>query len=137
MRHFQHVLHHDAAGNAHVFSVSAIIEQKIFAKIFLPAAAVKTAQARRGVRRNDAQTDSPPGVNSLPYRSDLSNHFVAEYRGRLDHLGVIATLPNFEVSTIGESKAHAEQNFVSGEWRDIDFFETQVLAPVQHGGHHF
>ena len=54
MRHFQHVLHHDAPGNAHVFGVGAVVEQKIFAKIFLTAPAMKAAQARSGIRGNDA-----------------------------------------------------------------------------------
>jgi hypothetical protein len=98
---------------------------------------MKAAQARSGISRYYAEADAPSGVDAFPYRGDFAYYFVPENRGRLDHFSVIAALPNFEVGAIGEGKAHAEQNLIRGERRDIDFFETQVLAPVQHGGHHF
>jgi hypothetical protein len=97
---------------------------------------VEAAQARRGICGDYAESIAPAGVDSLPHRRDFAYHFVAEDRGRLDHLGMIAALPNFEVGAIGKSETHTKQDFVSGERRDIDFFETQVLAPIKNGRHH-
>jgi hypothetical protein len=114
VRHLQHIFHDDATGDAHVLGVRAVIEKKIFAEIFLAAAAMKAAQAGRGVRGNYTQAQTPPGVDSLPDRSDFADDFMAEDRRRLDHLGVIAALPDFEVGAIGEREAHAEQDFVGG-----------------------
>jgi len=39
----------------------------------------------------------------------------SENGGGLNHLGVIAALPNFEVGAIGEREEHADQNFIGGE----------------------
>jgi hypothetical protein len=136
VRHLEHVLHDDASGNTHVLGISAIVEEKIFAKIFLATAAMKAAEARRGIRRNHAEADPPPRVDSLPDRSDFAYDFVPENRRRLDHLRVISTLPNFQIGAIREGKADSKQDFVSGKRRDVDFFKAQVLAPVKHGGHH-
>ncbi len=136
MRHLEHVFHDDAAGDAHVLGVGTVVEEKIFAEIFLATAAVKAAQAGRGICSDNTQAQAPPGVDSLPHRGDFADDFVAENRGRLDHLGVIAALPDFEVGAIGEREAHAQQDFVGGQRRNIDFFQAQVLAAVQHGGHH-
>src|SRR5438045_7489012 len=38
VRHFQHVFHDDAAGDAHVVRVRAVVEQQVVAKIFLATA---------------------------------------------------------------------------------------------------
>src|SRR5580658_2134780 len=40
VRHLEHILRRDPAGNAHVLGVRAIVEEQILAKIFLAAAAV-------------------------------------------------------------------------------------------------
>ncbi len=45
----QHVGFNDALGNANVFGVSAIVEEEIFAKIFLMLGAVETHLAGRGI----------------------------------------------------------------------------------------
>jgi hypothetical protein len=97
---------------------------------------MKAAEARRGIRGYDTKANAPPGINALAYGGNFANDLVTENRGRLNHLGVVAALPDFEVGAIGERKAHAQQNFVRSEWGDIDLFETQIFAPVQHGGHH-
>jgi len=86
---------------------------------------------------NYAEPQAPPRVDPLADRGDFAHHFMAKDRGRLDHLGVIAALPNFQVGAISESEPHAKQDFVGGQRRNVDFFQAQVLAPVQHGGHHF
>jgi hypothetical protein len=95
VRHLEHVLHHDAAGDAHVLGISAIVEKKILAKVFLTPAAVKATQAGRGIGGDDAESEAPPGIDALANGRNLAYHFVAEDGGRLDHFGVITTLPNF------------------------------------------
>src|SRR5207302_9005231 len=62
VRHFEHVFHDDTAWDAHVIRVSAIIEQQIVAQIFLAAAAMVAAQARRGIRGDHTHADPPAGI---------------------------------------------------------------------------
>ena len=117
VRHFQHVFGDDAAGNAHVFGVRAVVEQQVFAKIFLAAAAVIAAETRRGIGGDHANAHAPAGVHTLADGDDFADHFVAEDGGRLNHLGVIAALPDFQVGAIGQRQAHAQQHFVGGQRR--------------------
>src|SRR5215510_13181006 len=39
VRHFEHIFDDDAARDAHVLGVSAVVEEQIVAEVFLPAAA--------------------------------------------------------------------------------------------------
>jgi len=60
------------------FGVGAIVEEKIFAEIFLATAAVEAAQAGRGICGDYAKAIAPPRVDSLPHRRD----FALPLRGR-------------------------------------------------------
>src|SRR5262245_44824142 len=101
MRDLQHVFHDDACWNAHVFGVSAVVEENVLAEIFLAAAAVVTAKTGRRICRNDAHADAPASFGAFANGHDLTDHFVAEDGGRLNHLGVIAALPDFQVGAVG------------------------------------
>ncbi len=131
VRHFQHVFHRDAAGDAHVFGISAVVEEQIFAKIFLPAAAVIAAQTRSGVGGDHAHANPPARVHTLAHRGDVADDFVAKHRGRLNHFGVIAALPDFQVGAIGKRETNAEENFFGGERRHVNHLDAQIFAAIQ------
>src|SRR5215469_269950 len=106
MRHFEHVFHGDAAGNAHVLGVSAVVEEQIVAEVFLAASAVVTEQAGCGIRGDHTHSDAPTRVDALAGGDDVANQFMAKHCRRLNHARVIAALPDFEVGAVGERKAN-------------------------------
>ena len=136
VRHFQHIFGDDAPGYAHVLGIRAIVEQEIFAKIFLAAAAMIAAEARRGVCRNHANAQAPARVNAFADRDHFADNLVPKNGGRTNHFCVIAALPDFQIGAIGESEAHAQQDFVGRERRHINFLDAQIFAAVKHGGGH-
>ena len=101
VRHLEHVFHDDAAGDAEIFGVGTVVEEQVFAEIFLAAAAMEAAQARRGIGGDHALADAPAGVDTLAESGDFANDFVAENGGRLNHARVVAAPPNFEVGAVG------------------------------------
>src|SRR6266566_4215820 len=107
VRHFEHVFHDDAPGDAHVFCVRAVVKQQVVAKIFLAAAAVVATQARSGIRGDNAHPDAPTRIHALAHGDNLTHQLVTEDRRRLNHLRVIAALPNLEVGTVGERQTDA------------------------------
>src|SRR5215472_4121214 len=137
MRDFEHVFHGDAARNAHVLGISAIVEEQIVAKILLATAAVVATQARRGIRRHHTHSEAPARINAFARGYDVANQLMAKYRRRLNHARVIAALPNFEVGAVGERKADAQKHFVSGQRRNVDHLNPEILAAIEDGRRHF
>jgi len=89
-----HVGFNNALGHANVFGVRAIVEEKIFAEIFLMLGAVEAHLARGGVQGNHAHAlleTVDAGADLL----DDTSQFMAEQGGRDDHAGVVATLIDF------------------------------------------
>src|SRR4029077_14454205 len=117
--HFQHVFHRNAAGDAHVFGIGPVVEEQVFAKIFLTATTVVAAQARSGIGGNHAHANAPSCVHALSHRRNVSNDFVSKDGRRLDHFGVIAALPDFEIGAVGQREANTEEHFVGSKVRHI------------------
>jgi hypothetical protein len=136
VRHLEHVFHHDAAGDAEILGVGAIVEEQVFAEIFLAATTMETTQARRGISGDYTLADAPAGVNTLAQSCDFADDFVAEHGGRLNHARVVAALPDFEISAIREREANAKQNFVGGQSWHVDSFDAEVFAAIKHSGGH-
>ena len=132
VRHFQHIFHDDAAGDAHVIGVGAVVEQQVVAKIFLATAAVIAAQTRRGIRGDNAHADPPAWIHPLADGRDLADQLVAKDGRRLNHFRVIAALPDFEVGTVGKRQPDAHQDFVGGQSGHVDFFNAKIFAAIQH-----
>ena len=88
------------------------------------------AQARSGIGGDYAHADLPAGVDTLANSGDFADHFVPEDRGSLNHLGVIAALPDLEVGAVGEREAHAEQYFIGGQGGHVDLLDAQIFAAV-------
>src|SRR5258708_11366135 len=104
--------------------------------MFLTTAAVVAAQARRRIRGDDPHADAPAGIHALAQGYDFADKFVAKDGWRLNHFGVIAALPDFEIGAVSEGQANAHQNFVDGQGGDIYLFYAKIFAAVQHGGGH-
>ena len=137
VRHFQHVFHGDAAGDAHVFGVSAVVEKQIVTEIFLAAAARIATQTGGRVRGHDAHANAPAGVDALADGNDIAHQFMPKNGRRPNHASVVAALPHFEVRSVGERKADSKKHFVGSQRRHVDHFDAQVLAAIENRSGHF
>src|SRR5579872_1057898 len=99
-RNDQHVGFNNAARHANVLSVSAVVEEQVFAEIFLVLGAVKAHLARGGVERDDAHA-LLEAVNSGSDLFDDAGQFVAEERGGNNHAGMVAALIDLQVCATG------------------------------------
>ena len=137
VRHFKHVFNDDAARDAHVFGVRAVVEKQIVAEIFLAAAAMVAAKARGGIRGHYAHAEAPAGIDAFADGHDVADQFMAKDGRRLDHAGMVAAFPDFEVGAVRESEADTKKNFVGGQRRHVDFFDAKVFAAIEDRRHHF
>ncbi len=132
----QHVGFDDALRDPNVFCVGAIIEEEIFAEIFLMLGAVEAHLARSGVQGYDAHAlleTIDPGADFLNY----AGQFVAEQGGRNDHAGMVATLVHLKIGAAGQGDLYFDQNLAVSHARDGYFFDLEVFLAVQDGGGHF
>ena len=114
----QHVRFDDAARDADVFRVGSVVEEQVFAEIFLVLGAVEAHLARGGVERDYAHA-LLEGVYALADFLDDSGEFVAEERRGDDHAGVVTALVNLEIGAAGERHLHLDQGplpFRREEW---------------------
>ena len=135
-RNLQHILAHNAAGDADVFGISTVVEEQILAKIAAFLAAEKTYAARRGVRRHHTRAYRQI-LSSL--RADLlydSGEFVSKNGRRRDHPRMIATLPDLEIGAASQRDLYPHQRLVRRQSRNIDLLDLQVFTAVEHGGGH-
>src|ERR1700693_2997046 len=121
LRDDEHVRFHDAPRDADVFGVGSVIEEQVFAEIFLVFRAVEAHLARGGVECDHAHALFE-GVDAFAYLLDHSGEFVAEEGGRDDHAGVIAALIHLEVGAAGERHLHFNQDLALFDARDGNSF---------------
>ena len=135
-RNLLHILAHNAPGDADVFGICAVIEKQILAQIAAFLAAKETDAAGGRVRGHYARADSPI-LGS--FRADLLDHsgeFMAENRRRGDHSRMVTAFPNLEIGAASEGHFNPHQNFVRCQGGNIDLFDFQVLAAIEHRGGH-
>ena len=121
-RNHQHVGFDDALGDANVFGVSAVVEQQVFAEVFLMLGAIEAHLAGRRVQSDDAHAfleSVDPGAHLF----DHSGQFVSEQCGRNDHAGVIAALVDLEVGPTGQGDLDLYENLAIANARDRDLFD--------------
>ena len=135
-RNLQHILAHDAPGDADVFGICAVIEKQILAQIAAFLAAKETDAAGRRVRGHYARAHSPILGSFRAHLLDHSGEFMAENRGRSDHSRMITALPNLEIGAASERHFNPHQHFVRRQGGNIDLFDFQVLAAIEHRGGH-
>ena len=126
----QHVGFNDAARDANVFGISAVVEQQIFAKIFLVLGAVEACAAGRRVERHHAHSlaESPDvGPNFL----DHTGQFMSKQCRRHDHARVISPLINLEVGAACQRNLHLDQDFAFVQFGDRHLLDLDVLFAIE------
>ena len=76
-RNYQHVGFNDPPRHADVFRISSVVEQKIFAQVFLVFRAVEAHLARRGVQRDHSHA-LLEAIHSGPDFFDYPGQFMAK-----------------------------------------------------------
>ena len=132
----QHVGFNDAAGDADVFGVGSVVEEQIFAEIFLVLGAVEAHLAGGGVEGDDLHA-LLEAVDAFADFLDDSGQFVAKEGGRDDHAGVVAALINLEIGAAGEGDLYFDENLTLLDSRDRYSFNFEIFFAVQDGGGHF
>jgi hypothetical protein len=132
----QHVGLNDAARNADVFGVGSVVEQQIFAEIFLMLRAIEAHLAGCGIERDHAHT-LPEAVDAFTDLFHDSSEFVAKESGRNNHAGVIAALVHLEIGSAGEGDLNFDENFPLIDPGDGHSFNFDIFFAVQDGGGHF
>jgi len=127
---FEQVLANDAVGDTNKFGVGAVIEQQILAETGLGFAAEEADAAGGGIGGNYAHAGTKDWRNCRADSFDDSGKLVAEEGGRLNHAGVIAAAPDFEVSATGESDFHADEDFVDGDGGDGDTLDAKIFTAM-------
>ena len=135
-RNDQHVGFDDAPRDADVFGIGSVVEEQVFAEIFLVLGAVEAHLAGRGIERHHAHA-LLEAVHALADFLDYAGQFVAEERGRDDHAGVVAALIDLEIGAAGESDLDFDQHFALFHARDGHSFNLEIFFAVQDGGRHF
>src|SRR5580658_9007258 len=112
----QHIGFDDAARDADVFRIGSIIEEQVFAKVFLVLGAIKAHLAGSRIQRDYAHA-LLEAVDTLANFLDHSGQFVSEQGGRHNHAGVVAALIHLEIGAAGESDLYLDQ--------DLAFFHAR------------
>ena len=136
VRDHQHVGFDNAPRNADIFGVGSVIEEQIFAEIFLMLGAVETHLAGSGIQCHHAHA-LLEAVDALANLFDDSGQFVAKKGGGHDHAGVVAALIYLEIGAAGKSHLHFDQHLALFDARDRHSFNLEIFFAVQDGGCHF
>ena len=88
-RNYQHVGVNDPPRHADIFRIRSVVEQEIFAKIFLVFRAIEAHLARRGVQRHHPHAFFE-AANTMSDFFDYSRQFVSEQSRRDDHARVVS-----------------------------------------------
>ncbi len=131
-RNDQHVQIDDAARDFDVFGVGAVVEQQIFAKIFLMARAVEAHLAGRGIQCDNLHALLESANAGADYFDD-SGEFVSEQGGRNDHAGVVAALIDLEVGAASQCDLHLDQYLAILDVGDGNLLNFHVLFTVEDG----
>src|SRR5438093_2763208 len=91
----------------------------------------------RVITANSAHADAPAWIYTLAHGHNFANQFVPKNGRRLNHFGVIAALPDFEISAISKREPDTHQDFVGGESGHVNHFNAKVFAAIEHSRGHF
>ena len=131
----QHVGFNNAARNANVLGVGAVVEQQVFAEIFLMLGAVEAHLAGRRVQRHHPHA-LLEAAHAVPDFFDHSGQFMSKERRRDNHARVIAALVDLQVGAAGQGDLHFDQYFPIAHARDGHSFNLYVLFAIEDGSCH-
>src|SRR5580704_5078400 len=132
----KHVLADNAARDADVFSVCAVVEQQIFTEIGLALAAEEALIAGSGIGRYHAHALAHDAIDRAALLLDRTGKLVPKQRRRLNHALVKALLPDLQIGAAGERNFHANQHVIGTQPRNIHALDLDVLRPVENGCGH-
>src|SRR5262245_35460774 len=118
-RNFNKILSEDARGNQRILSISAVVEDEVFAQVGLVSRAKVAHVAGSGIRGHHAHTFSKSVFHIRSHFFHDPSEFVAEEGRRLYHPSVIALLPHFKVRATRERGHHTDQYLPRTHSRDI------------------
>ena len=93
----------NAPRNADVFGIGAVIEQQVFAEIFLVLGAVEAHLAGRGVQRHHPHA-LLEAAHARPDFFDHAGQFVPEQRRGHDHARMVAALIDLQIGAAGQAR---------------------------------
>ena len=131
----QQIFLHQPRRNDNGLGVRAVEKHQVIAKIFLFVTAIKTPATRRRVRHHHAVAAAPDAHASVTLADD-AREFVAEDRRRHDHLRVITALEHLQVRAAGQRGLDANPHLARPQRALGDFFDFDLLFPVEDGGFH-
>ena len=126
----QHVGLDDAARDVNVFGVGSVIEQQVFAEIFLVLRAVEAHAARRRVQRDHTHA-LLESFDVGPDLFDDPGQFMAEQRRRHNHAGVVAPLIDLQIGTASQGHLHLDQHFPFIQLGNRHLLDFDVLFAVE------
>jgi hypothetical protein len=125
----------DAAGNADVFGVCAVVEEQILTQILSPAKTEEARLAGRGIRRDHSLTYLKVS-DALANRDNIAGQFVPEHGGGHDHSRMIPATEDLDVRAARERNLYTDQDVVStNRWNGYRLY-LQVFFAIEHGSHH-
>src|SRR4029077_17062637 len=131
-RNDQHIRFNNAARHTNVLRIGTVVEEEVFAEVFLVLGAVEAHLAGRGVQGYDAHA-LLEAIDVSTNLLDDSSEFVAEKRRGHDHAGVIAALVHLEVGAAGQGDLNFDENLAIADAWDGYFFDLEVFFAVQDG----
>jgi hypothetical protein len=102
---FIHIPFDNAGWNPDEFSVRAIVEKKIVAKILVSSLAIEAFEARGGVGSDNSLAGTETG-DVIAHGDNISGQFMSKQRGRNDHPGVVSTNENLDISTTSKCRLY-------------------------------
>src|SRR6185369_2709965 len=129
-RNGEHVGFNDTLGDANVFGVGSVVEEEIFAKIFLVLRAVEAHSAWCGVEGNDALAflESPDAGAEL---FDGAGKFMAEEGRGNNHASVISALIDLEIGTTGQCDVDLDKDLAIANTWNRNLLDLNVLFTVE------
>src|SRR5579864_1687125 len=131
----QSVQINNATRNTNIFGVSAVVEQQVFAKIFLVARAIEAGLAGSGIQRDYAHAFFE-SANTRTNVFDGASEFVTEEGWGHDHSRVIPALIDLEIGAAGERDLDFDEELAIAHVGDGNLLDLHVLFAVEDGCGH-
>ena len=122
----EHVFLNEARWNDDRFCISAIQEQQIVTKVFLPVLAIEAFPAGSGIGDHDT-ISAVPSSNVAGHFADRAGEFMTKNRGRHDHARVIPALINLKVGAAGQGSLDCNAGFAGSERSGSNLFDNDLL----------
>jgi len=125
----------DAGRNDDGLGVGPVEEEEVVAKVGLAPAAGRASLTRSRVRGHDPITRLPVLHGGMNLGDD-PGELMPEDAGWSQHAGVVSAPEHLEVRATGQGGPDADANLAFGKVGFGQFFDSDILLPMEHGGAH-